>query len=177
MLLKVDFSKLLTRLYHPNRGGIGEGSTDSLSLQPSPGDAPDRDNTLGRSEILTGVRPEANHFTGHHTYLKLLDRLSYAFALVSVAAVQVADGRFVELRVALGGVAHKPWRDPLAEAEFAGTPAGEETFVRFAHRLLAGAEGRGHNDFKIPLAHRAIVRALRQAVSGHPQDQTAKAIQ
>ncbi|MGQ3212499.1 MAG: FAD binding domain-containing protein [Shinella sp.] len=143
-----------------------------------PGDAPDRDNTLRRGEIVTGVRLEANHFAGHHTYLKLRDRLSYAFALVSVAAaVQVADGRFVELRVALGGVAHKPWRDSLAEAEFAGAPAGEETFVRLADRLLAGAEGRGHNDFKIPLAHRAIVRALRQAVSGHPQDQTVKAIQ
>lgn len=143
-----------------------------------PGDTPDRDTTLAHGEIITGVRLEANHFAGNHTYLKLRDRLSYAFALVSVAAaVQVADGRIVELRVALGGVAHKPWRDRLAEAEFAGAVATEETFARLADRLLAQAKGQGHNDFKIPLAHRAVVRALRQAVNARPQDQTVKAIQ
>ena len=143
-----------------------------------PGDAPAKDTTLAHGEIVTGVRLESNHFAGHHTYLKLRDRLSYAFALVSgAAAAQIADGRIVELRIALGGVAHKPWRDPLVEAEFAGAPAEEKTFARIADRLLGEAKGRGHNDFKIPLAHRAIVRALRQAVNGTPQDQTLKAIQ
>ena len=143
-----------------------------------PGNTPDKDTTLAHGEIITGVRLEANHFAGNHTYLKLRDRLSYAFALVSVAAaVQVADGWIVELRVALGGVAHKPWRDRLAEAEFAGALATEETFTRLADRLLAQAKGQGHNDFKIPLARRAVVRALRQAVNGRPQDQTVKAIQ
>lgn len=143
-----------------------------------PGDEPQRDNTLKRGELVTGIRLEANHFARHYTYLKLRDRLSYAFALVSVAAaMEIADGHILDLRVALGGVAHKPWRDSLAEAEFAGTPANDATFRRVADRLLAQARGQGGNDFKIPLARRAIVRALRQAASGTPQSQTIKAIQ
>ena len=132
-------------------------------------------STAGPAFSVT--RP-ASRWAANHTYLKLRDRLSYAFALVSVAAaVQIAEGRIIELRVALGGVAHMPWRDRLAEAEFAGAPAAEETFARLADRLLAQAKGQGHNDFKIPLAHRAVVRALRQAVNARPQDQTVKAIQ
>jgi len=143
-----------------------------------PADTPHRDNTLARDELVTGIRLEANRFAGHSTYLKLRDRLSYAFALVSVAAaMEIADGRIVDLRVALGGVAHKPWRDPLAEAECAGAPAEDTTFRRVADRLLLEAKGLGGNDFKIPLARRAIVRALRQAASGTPQSQTIKAIQ
>ncbi|WP_337184039.1 xanthine dehydrogenase family protein subunit M [Shinella sp.] len=143
-----------------------------------PGDTPHRDNILERGELVTGIRLEANHFAGHSTYLKLRDRLSYAFALVSVAAaMEIADGRIIDLRVTLGGVAHKPWRDPLAEAEFAGAPAEDETFRQVADRLLLEARGQGGNDFKIPLARRAIVRALRQAASGTPQSQTIKAIQ
>ncbi|EYR80983.1 xanthine dehydrogenase family protein subunit M [Shinella sp. 838] len=143
-----------------------------------PGNAPHRDNILERGELVTAIRLEADHFARHYTYLKLRDRLSYAFALVSVAAaMEVADGHILDLRVALGGVAHKPWRDPLAEAEFAGAPAEKATFTRVADRLLAEAKGQGGNDFKIPLARRAIVRALRQAASGTPQSQTMKAIQ
>jgi xanthine dehydrogenase YagS FAD-binding subunit len=143
-----------------------------------PGNHPERDNTLQHGEMVTAIRLEGNHFAGHHTYLKLRDRLSYAFALVSVAAaIDVSEGKIVDLRVALGGVAHKPWRDTLAEAEFAGQPAEETTFRRIADRLLAGARGQGGNDFKIPLAAKAIVRALKQAASGQPQDQTIKAVQ
>jgi xanthine dehydrogenase YagS FAD-binding subunit len=143
-----------------------------------PGDRPDSDNTMSRGEMVTAIRLEGNHFAGHYTYLKLRDRLSYAFALVSVAAaMQVSDGAIVDLRVALGGVAHKPWRDTLAEAEFAGKPATEDTFRQVARRLLAGAKGQGENDFKIPLAERSIIRALKQAASGRPQDQSVKAIQ
>lgn len=143
-----------------------------------PGDHPEKDNTLQPGEMVTAVRLEGNHFSHNYTYLKLRDRLSYAFALVSVAAaMEVSEGRIVDLRVALGGVAHKPWRDTLAEAEFAGETADEAIFRRVADRLLAGAEGQGENDFKIPLARKAIVRALRQAAAGTPQDQTVKAIQ
>ncbi|MDX3927811.1 MAG: xanthine dehydrogenase family protein subunit M [Shinella sp.] len=143
-----------------------------------PGDRPEQDNTLGRGEMVTAVRLDGNHFVGHHSYLKLRDRLSFAFALVSVAAaIDIAGGEIVDLRVALGGVAHKPWRDSLAEAEFAGSPATEETFRHVAERLLAGAKGQGGNDFKIPLAERAIVRALMQAAAGTPQDQTVKAVE
>ena len=142
-----------------------------------PGDHPERDNTMRHGEIITAVRLEGNHFAGHHSYLKLRDRLSYAFALVSVAAaLDVKDGMIVDIRVALGGVAHKPWRDSLAEAEFAGQPATEETFAALADRLLAGAEGQGDNDFKIPMARKAIVRALKQAAAGTPQVQSDKRI-
>jgi xanthine dehydrogenase YagS FAD-binding subunit len=140
-----------------------------------PGDHPEHDNTLHQGEIVVAVRLEGNHFAGHHSYLKLRDRLSYAFALVSVAAaLDVKDGTIVDLRVALGGVAHKPWRDTLAEAEFAGQPATRETFAAVADRLLAGAQGRGDNDFKIPMAKKAIIRALSQAAAGTPQVQSEK---
>lgn len=140
-----------------------------------PGDHPQHDNTLHQGEIVVAVRLEGNHFAAHHSYLKLRDRLSYAFALVSVAAaLDVKDGTIVDLRVALGGVAHKPWRDTLAEAEFAGQPATRETFAAVADRLLAGAQGQGDNDFKIPMAKKAIVRALSQAAEGTPQVQSEK---
>jgi xanthine dehydrogenase YagS FAD-binding subunit len=143
-----------------------------------PGDHPEKDNTLQQGEIVTAIRLEGNHFAQNYTYLKIRDRLSYAFALVSVAAaIEVSDNRIVDLRVALGGVAHKPWRDTLAEAEFAGETADEATFRRVAQRLLMGAQGQGENDFKIPLAEKAIVRALKQAAAGTPQDQVNKAVQ
>lgn len=143
-----------------------------------PGDHPGKDNTLQQGEIVVAIRLDANQFCTNHTYLKLRDRLSYAFALVSVAAaMQVSAGQIVELRLALGGVAHKPWRDTLVEAEFAGAPADDATFRQISDRLLAGAQGQGDNDFKIQLAGKAIVRALRQAASGRPQNQTVKAIQ
>ncbi|MCV3739314.1 xanthine dehydrogenase family protein subunit M [Rhizobium sp. TRM96647] len=143
-----------------------------------PGNEPQRDNTLAHDELITGIRLEDNRFASHYTYLKLRDRLSYAFALVSVAAaMEIADGRIVDLRIALGGVAHKPWRDPLAEAEHFGEPADDVTFQRVADRLLFEAKGLGSNEFKIPLARKAIVRALRQAAVGTPQSQTIKAIQ
>lgn len=142
-----------------------------------PGDHPERDNTLHHGEIVVAVRLDGNHFVGHHSYLKLRDRLSYAFALVSVAAaLDVKDGTIVDLRVALGGVAHKPWRDSLAEAEFAGQSATPETFSAVADRLLAGAQGQGDNDFKIPMAKKAIIRALSQAAAGTPQVQAEKHI-
>ncbi|MCR6502015.1 xanthine dehydrogenase family protein subunit M [Shinella sp. CPCC 101442] len=143
-----------------------------------PGDAPERDNTLARGELITGVRLERNHFAQHHSYLKVRDRLSYAFGVVSVAAtIEIAGTQIADMRVALGGVAHKPWRDQLAEADFAGAPAEEATFQRVADRLLVKAKGQGDNDFKIPLVRKAIVRALRQAASGTPQSQTNKKIQ
>lgn len=142
-----------------------------------PGDHPERDNTLKHGEIVTAVRLEGNHFTTHHSYLKLRDRLSYAFALVSVAAaLDIEDGKIIDIRVALGGVAHKPWRDSLAEAEFAGRPATATTFAAVADRLLVGAQGQGDNDFKIPMAHKAIARALCQAAAGTPQIQSEKRI-
>ena len=109
--------------------------------------------------------------------MKILDRLSYAFALVSVAAaLELEDGNISEARLALGGVAHKPWRDREAEATLEGKPPTAKNFERAADVLLQGARGFGHNDFKIELARRAIVRALGQAARGTPQSQSDKRI-
>ncbi|WP_375419201.1 FAD binding domain-containing protein [uncultured Hymenobacter sp.] len=144
-----------------------------------PGDEPWRDNTLQPGELVTAIDLPAEDFTQHYTYLKLRDRLSYAFALVSVAVVMRLedDGSIAEARIALGGVAHKPWRVPAAEALLRGQRPAPEAFGAAASRLLAGAVGQGGNDFKMELAHRAIVRACQQAAAGTPQSQTDKHIQ
>src|SRR5207244_10947651 len=109
-------------------------------------------------------------FAANYSYLKIRDRLSYAFALVSVAAaLELAGVTIKAARLALGGVAHKPWRVPEAEAQLNGAPATRESFARAAETVLRGARGFGHNDFKIELARRAILRALAQAERGTPQ--------
>jgi xanthine dehydrogenase YagS FAD-binding subunit len=142
-----------------------------------PGDTPHIDTNLGADEIITAVELPPRGFAGHHSYLKLRDRLSFAFALVSVAAaLEMEDGVIAEARLALGGVAHRPWRDTSAEALLLGRPAEPASFAAAADHLLASAKGHGHNDFKIGMAHRAICRALTQAASGTPQSQTDKRI-
>nr|WP_269816462.1 hypothetical protein [Caulobacter hibisci] len=119
----------------------------------------------------------ADRFGPHHSYLKLRDRLSYAFALVSVAAgLRLEDGVIVEARIALGGVAHKPWRDREAEALLVGSAPDREAFDHAARAILAPAVGRGGNDYKIELARRAVVRALSQAAAGAPQSQSDKKV-
>jgi xanthine dehydrogenase YagS FAD-binding subunit len=142
-----------------------------------PGDEPQRDNTLDPGELVTAIDLPADDFSAHYSYLKLRDRLSYAFALVSVAvALKMDGGNVVDARIALGGVAHKPWRVPAAECLVKGKPPSPVTFGAAADALLAGAVGQGANDFKIPLARKAIVRALQQAASGTPQSQTDKRV-
>lgn len=143
-----------------------------------PGDHPEKDNTLSPGEMVVAIRIGPSPFTGHSSYLKLRDRMSYAFALVSVAAaIKLENGLISDVRVALGGVAHKPWRSAEVEAEFAGRPADRAEFQRLAERLTIGAKGQGENDFKILLVRRAIVRALSQAAAGKPQIQSIKAVQ
>lgn len=144
-----------------------------------PQDAPERDNTLAVGEMVLGIElpPEACRFARHHTYLKLRDRLSYAFALVSVAVgLDMSNNAIGHARIALGGVAHKPWRRPEAEELLVGRPPDGKTFEAAADMLLEGAHGYEHNAFKIDLARRAIVRALSQAAAGIPQSQTDKRI-
>jgi xanthine dehydrogenase YagS FAD-binding subunit len=103
--------------------------------------------------------------------------LSYAFALVSVAVgLELDGGRVKEARFALGGVAHKPWRNAEAEAVLSGRPANEGTFNEAADLVLREARGFEHNTFKIALARRAIVRALSQAARGAPQSQSNKKV-
>lgn len=134
-----------------------------------PGDRPDMDTRLAADELITHVElPEARAFAGHSVYLKIRERASYAFALVSVAAALdlASDGTIRQARLALGGVAHKPWRDIVVEQGLAEAMPSEPVFAEAADALLSNARGQGANDFKIPLAHRAIVRALGQAVQG-----------
>jgi len=150
----------------------GERAIRFADFHRLPGDRPDMDTTLAPDELIVAITlPLADGFRAHSAYLKLRERLSYAFALVSVAAALDLDGGTIRAaRVALGGVAHKPWRDPAAEALLVGRPATDEAFTRAADALLQGAvpqgAGEGSNAFKIPLARRAIVRALVVATAG-----------
>ena len=158
-------------------GPDGERQIPFADYHRLPGDEPWRDNTLQQGELVTSVDLPQGDFSGHYTYLKLRDRLSYAFALVSVAvALKIEGGKLADVRIALGGVAHKPWRVPAAEALLNGQAASPELFDQAAARILDGAVGQGTNDFKIELARRAIARALAQAVAGKPQSQTDKRI-
>ena len=142
-----------------------------------PGDTPQRDTTLEPGELVTAVELPATRFDRHYTYLKLRDRQSYAFALVSVAAaMRLEDGVMTDVRLALGGVAHKPWRDRDAEALLSGKAPERALFSKAAEAILADAQGQGANDFKIELARRAIVRGLDQAARGTPQSVTDKRI-
>jgi xanthine dehydrogenase YagS FAD-binding subunit len=142
-----------------------------------PGNTPQRDTNLEPNEIVTAVALPSRGFAANCTYLKIRDRLSYAFALVSVAAaLELEGGRIKEARLALGGVAHKPWRDPSAEAALRGQAPGQAVFAGAADLVLRDAKGFEHNAFKIDLAHRAIIRALTQAAAGTPQSQSNKKI-
>ncbi|WP_377810684.1 xanthine dehydrogenase family protein subunit M [Azospirillum sp. A29] len=145
-------------------GPKGERTIPFADFHRLPGDTPHIDSSLAADELITAIDLPPEGFAEHSTYLKVRDRASYAFALVSVAAALKMDGQTIRTaRLALGGVAHKPWRDPAAEAELAGKPASLETFREAARVLLRDARGQSHNAFKIGLAERAIVRALAEA--------------
>jgi xanthine dehydrogenase YagS FAD-binding subunit len=158
-------------------GRAGERTMAFEDFHRLPGDTPDIDTNLRADEIIVAVELPPKGFAERYSYLKLRDRASYAFALVSVAAaIELAGGTIAEAKLALGGVAHKPWRDQEAEASLRGTPSGRELFAHAADIVLRNAKGYGRNDFKIELARRAIVRALTQAAAGTPQSQSNKTI-
>ena len=158
-------------------GQDGERAMAFADFHRLPGDEPQRDTNLRHDEVVTAVELPARGFPANFTYLKIRDRLSYAFALVSVAAaLELDNGTIKEVRLGLGGVAHKPWRDTMAEAALRGQPAGEAAFAQAADLVLRGAKGHPHNAFKIGLARRTIVRALTQAANGTPQSQSSKKI-
>jgi xanthine dehydrogenase YagS FAD-binding subunit len=136
-----------------------------------PGDAPERESVLEPGELIVAVRlpAEAARFAAHARYLKVRDRTSYAFAVVSAAAaLRVEDETIAEARVALGGVAMKPWRAHEAELILAGARGGALLFRRAAEAALAEAKPSGDNGFKIELARRIVVRALTLALAGTP---------
>jgi xanthine dehydrogenase YagS FAD-binding subunit len=145
--------------------GVG-GATRNVAIgdfHRLPGDTPDIETILRPGEMITAVILPPPP-PGRQVYRKVRDRASYEFALVSVAAiVAVERGAITTARVAFGGVAHKPWRSPEAEAALVGRPAAMTTYRAAAELALKDAVGRGHNDFKIDLAKRTLCRTLAQA--------------
>lgn len=159
------------------RGVRGERVIPMAEFHRLPGDTPERDTNLDPGDLISAVELPDEDFSRNYSYLKLRDRLSFAFALVSVAAALQLDGNsIVDARVALGGVAHKPWRNEDAEAMLIGKQPSRSLFEHAAGTILGEARGYGDNDFKIELAGRAIVRALEQAAAGRPQSQSDKRI-
>ena len=129
-----------------------------------PGDTPQIDTNLAAGEMITSIDLPAKGFADHHAYVKVRDRASFAFALVAVAAALEMDhDTIIEARIALGGVAHKPWRNPDAEAMLAGVQATKDHFEAVGDTIVRHAQGFGDNDFKIALTKRVVVRALQQA--------------
>jgi xanthine dehydrogenase YagS FAD-binding subunit len=129
-----------------------------------PGSTPQVDTNLRPGELITSIDLPPAGFADHYAYLKVRDRASYAFALVSVAAALRMDGDTItETRLALGGIAHKPWRNPDAEAMLNGIKATKDHFEAVGETVIRGARGFTHNTFKIELARRAVVRALQHA--------------
>jgi xanthine dehydrogenase YagS FAD-binding subunit len=141
------------------------------ALYRLPGDAPERENMLEPGDLIVALRlpPAARVFSAHARYLKVRERTSYAFAVVSAAAcLRVEAGKIREARLALGGVAAKPWRAYPAEKILAGASADTATFRRAAEAALSDAKPSGDNLFKIELARRIIVRTLTLATAGTP---------
>jgi len=149
-------------------GPQGPRSIPFAEFHRLPGDTPQIDTNLRRDELITAIDlpATANVFADHSYYLKVRDRASYAFALVSVAAaLDIRDDVIQEARVAMGGVAHKPWRATKVESTLTGQRAEESSFRSAAEAEMQSAVGTEHNRFKIELGRRAIVRALTIAAS------------
>lgn len=149
------------------RGPSGERTVPVDDFFLPPGDTPEREHPLEHGELITAMDVPATPMAARSLYLKVRDRASYEFALVSVAAaLDVRDGAVAGVRLALGGVGTRPWRARLAEQALAGRPATPEVFAEAAGRELAAAEPRPQNAFKVELAERTIVRALTQLTNG-----------
>jgi xanthine dehydrogenase YagS FAD-binding subunit len=148
-------------------GRQGERRISAVDFHRLPGDAAQRDSMLEHGELIVAVELPALPVAAHSVYYKVRDRASYAFALVSVAAaLEVRSGRVHDVRIAFGGVAHKPWRARRAEAALRGAPATEEVYGRAADAELADAKVLKHNAFKIPLARNTLRMVLRQLAQG-----------
>jgi xanthine dehydrogenase YagS FAD-binding subunit len=145
------------------QGPSGERSIPLVDLHRLPGDEPQRDTVLERGELITSVEVPPLAFARRSLYRKVRDRASFAFAVVSVAsALAVEDGVVRDVRLALGGVAHKPWRAEAAEAALRGEPATATSFARAADAELAAARPLRDNGYKVPLARSIIVHALEE---------------
>lgn len=149
------------------RGPHGERAVPIDDFFLLPGDTPEREHPLEHGELITAIDVPAAPTARRSSYLKIRDRASYEFALASVAAaVDVRYGAVADVRLALGGVATKPWRARTAERSLLGGPATREAFAEAARRELAQATPLPQNEFKVELARRAIVRALAALAGG-----------
>jgi xanthine dehydrogenase YagS FAD-binding subunit len=148
-------------------GRKGKRTIPFAEFHRLPGTTPWIETSLGADELIVGVTLPASKFAKNSYYLKVRDRNSYAFALISVAAgLEMDNGTIRSAGIALGGVALKPWRQVEAEKVLMGQSAGPESFGKAAEILLRGARGYEHNTFKIELAKRGVVRALTLASQG-----------
>ncbi len=153
-------------------GRTGRREVAVEALHRLPGVTPERESALEPGDLIVALRlpGEARMFSAHARYLKIRERTSYAFAVVSAAAaLRIEDGTIRRARLALGGVAAKPWRARPAEEILAGSSPGDAAFRRAAKAALADAKPSGDNRFKIELARRIIVRALTLAAAGTPE--------
>jgi xanthine dehydrogenase YagS FAD-binding subunit len=149
------------------RSTAGERTIALCDLHRLPEDRPDVETTLEPGELITAVQLPPSNLAAHSTYRKVRDRSSYAFALVSVAAALELDGDAVaDARLALGGVAPKPWRAWRAEEAMRGRPATEATFLQAADAELADARPLAGNAFKVDLARRTLAAVLLQLTEG-----------
>jgi xanthine dehydrogenase YagS FAD-binding subunit len=148
------------------RGPLGERTIPIADFHTLPGDTPQIETILHHGELITSVDVPTSALAASSRYIKIRDRWSYEFALVSIAAaVTVEHGTIREARLGLGGVAPAPWRAREAEQSLIGSAPSEAAFERAATIALAHAKGYGQNDFKIRLAKRAVVRALAKVVA------------
>ena len=148
-------------------GPDGSREIPLVDFHRLPGDEPERDTVLERGELITAIDLPPLPVAARSRYRKVRDRASYAFALVSVAAaIDVSDGVVSDVRIALGGVAHKPWRATVAERTLHGEEPGEAAFARAADAELEQAEPLRQNGFKVPLARSTIVRTLIDLTEG-----------
>ena len=146
-------------------GPKGERIIAFTDFHRLPGNNPEKDNTLLKSELVTSITIPKNPFTKNVYYLKIRDRASYAFALISVAAALELNGNGIRnARLAMGGVAHKPWRLAESEKFLIGKAATKENFNKAAELAMRGAKAYGHNGFKLKMGQVAIVEALTKAV-------------
>ena len=145
-------------------GPAGDRRIPFADFHRLPGETPQIDNNLKKGELIVAVEIPDNNLANNVYYLKVRDRASYAFALVSVAAaLQLNNGRIEKVRLAMGGVAHKPWRLFEAENMLVGKEASMENFKAAARVAMAGAKAYEHNAFKLKMAPNAILEALRVA--------------
>ena len=153
------------------RGPSGSREVPVAMFHRLPGEEPHRETEMAPGELVVAVHlpAAARGFAGHARYLKVRERTSYAFAVVSAAAMlRLHGGRIAQARIALGGVAARPWRAEAAEAALVGETAGDDVFRRAGELALAGARPSGENAFKIELARRTVARALKLAAAGTP---------